>query len=131
MVRSLKCHGLYTGKTYSFSYPHRDVWPTVSLLANVVFTVYFPRCQRYHSGRSSQREPTQIFMLLQTLYHSFDEIASKSKVYKVETIGDCYMAATGLPKPQSDHHIRMARFARAIMESMTDITKKFDIILGK
>ena len=70
-------------------------------------------------------------MLLQTLYHSFDEIASKSKVYKVETIGDCYMAATGLPKPQSDHHIRMARFARAIMESMTDITKKFDIILGK
>ena len=131
MVRSLKCHGLYAGKTRSFSYPHHDVWLTVSLLAIVVFTFYFPRCQRYHYGRSSQREPTQIFMLLQTLYHSFDEIASKSKVYKVETIGDCYMAATGLPKPQSDHHIRMARFARAIMESMTDITKKFDIILGK
>lgn len=40
------------------------------------------------------------------------------------------MAATGLPKPQPDHHIRMARFARAIMESMTDITRKLDIILG-
>ena len=47
------------------------------------------------SAWSSQREPTQIFMLLQTLYHSFDMIARRLSVFKVETVGDCYVAATG------------------------------------
>ena len=41
---------------------------------------------------SSQREPPQVFTLLETLYRSFDVIAGKLKVFKVETIGDCYMA---------------------------------------
>ena len=47
------------------------------------------------SAWSSQREPTQIFMLLQTLYHNFDMIARRLSVFKVETVGDCYVAATG------------------------------------
>eukprot|EP00977_Amphora_coffeiformis_P019106 scaffold6899_cov183-Amphora_coffeaeformis.AAC.39 len=37
---------------------------------------------------SSSREPAQVFVLLQTLYQAFDEIAKKRKVFKVETIGD-------------------------------------------
>ncbi len=48
---------------------------------------------------SSIREPSQVFILLETIYHSFDEIARKKKVFKVETIGDCYVAVTGLPDP--------------------------------
>lgn len=28
-------------------------------------------------------------MLLETLYHSFDEIANRRGVFKVETVGDC------------------------------------------
>jgi class 3 adenylate cyclase len=35
-------------------------------------------------------------MLLEVLYSAFDKIASQRKVFKVETIGDCYVAATGL-----------------------------------
>ena len=45
---------------------------------------------------SSQREPTQVFTLLQTLYHAFDRVANKRDVFKVETIGDCYMAGEKL-----------------------------------
>ena len=45
---------------------------------------------------SSKREPTQVFILLETLYNNFDIIANKLDVFKVETIGDCYVAATGL-----------------------------------
>jgi class 3 adenylate cyclase len=36
---------------------------------------------------SSEREPEQVFALLQSLYQSFDKIAKKRGVFKVETIG--------------------------------------------
>ena len=36
---------------------------------------------------SSIREPCQVFFLLESLYNSFDKIARKMKVFKVETIG--------------------------------------------
>jgi class 3 adenylate cyclase len=40
---------------------------------------------------SSAREPPQVFTLLETLYGKFDEIAQRRKIFKVETIGDCYV----------------------------------------
>lgn len=40
----------------------------------------------------SAREPTQVFVLLETIYAAFDALARKRKVFKVETIGDCYVA---------------------------------------
>lgn len=52
---------------------------------------------------SSAREPQQVFVLLETVYAAFDEIAVKRRVYKVETVGDCYVAVTGLPDPRKDH----------------------------
>ena len=49
-----------------------------------------------------------MFSLLETVYHSFDNIAKRRRVFKVETIGDCYVyvqscvadvdAYIGLPK---------------------------------
>ena len=41
---------------------------------------------------SSTREPEQVFQLLETLFKEFDAAAAKRGVFKVETIGDCYMA---------------------------------------
>jgi hypothetical protein len=37
---------------------------------------------------SSSRDPIQVFTLLQAVYQAFDKIASKRRVFKVETIGD-------------------------------------------
>lgn len=45
---------------------------------------------------SSVREPSQVFTLLETIYKAFDTTAKKRKVFKVETVGDCYVAVTGL-----------------------------------
>jgi class 3 adenylate cyclase len=59
----------------------------------------------------SEREPAQTFMLLETLYCSFDTSAKRLGVFKVETVGDCYVAACGLPTPNRKHAITMARFA--------------------
>jgi hypothetical protein len=42
------------------------------------------------------REPSQVFTLLEQIYNSFDAIAKKKRIFKVETIGDCYVAAAGL-----------------------------------
>jgi class 3 adenylate cyclase len=38
------------------------------------------------------REPKQVFTLLETLYGAFDTIADAEGVFKVETIGDSYVA---------------------------------------
>jgi class 3 adenylate cyclase len=79
---------------------------------------------------SSTREPSQVFLLLETLYYQFDKIAQKKGVFKVETIGDCYVAVAGLPTPRADHHIAMACFAQDIMHSMDVMTRKLDVELG-
>ena len=39
---------------------------------------------------SSMREPTQVFKFLETIYSEFDAIAERRKVFKVETVADCY-----------------------------------------
>ena len=36
---------------------------------------------------SSSRDPSHVFLLLETIYKAFDELAAHHKVFKVETIG--------------------------------------------
>jgi hypothetical protein len=79
---------------------------------------------------SSVREPAQVFTLLETLYRAFDEIAKRRRVFKVETVGDCYVAVTGLPDPRKDHAVAMARFARDCMQRARVLTKKLEVTLG-
>jgi hypothetical protein len=49
---------------------------------------------------------------------------------QVETIGDCYMAVTGLPEPDEDHAITMARFAYQCIIKMKTITEDLESVLG-
>ena len=79
---------------------------------------------------SSQREPSQVFMLLESLYGSFDEIAKTLRVFKVETIGDSYMAVTGLPIPDKAHAVNMSRFAYHCLRRMKDLTEDLEATLG-
>ena len=45
---------------------------------------------------SSEREPAEVFTLLELLYNSYDRIANRMDVFKVETIGDCYLAGKSM-----------------------------------
>jgi class 3 adenylate cyclase len=101
--------------------PIADLFPNTTIMfADIVgFTAW-----------SSMREPSQVFTLLETIYHAFDEIAKRRRVFKVETVGDCYVAVVGLPEPRADHHIVMARFARDCLYKMGTTTKRLEIILG-
>jgi Adenylate and Guanylate cyclase catalytic domain len=52
----------------------------------------------------SVREPAQVFTLLEKIYGAFDRIAMRRGVFKVETIGDSYIAVCGLPGKHSNLH---------------------------
>jgi class 3 adenylate cyclase len=79
---------------------------------------------------SSTREPSQVFTLLETIYREFDDIAKRRRVFKVETVGDCYVAVCGLPDPRKDHYVVMARFARDCLQRMQVVLKRLEVQLG-
>mmetsp|Transcript_42744 Transcript_42744/g.103121 ORF Transcript_42744/g.103121 Transcript_42744/m.103121 type:complete len:576 (+) Transcript_42744:1120-2847(+) len=79
---------------------------------------------------SSVREPSQVFTLLEAVYGAFDQIAKRRRVFKVETVGDCYVAVTGLPEPRKDHALAMARFAKECIDKFNDISKQLELTLG-
>ena len=79
---------------------------------------------------SSTREPIQVFTLLETVYHSFDQIAKRRRVFKVETIGDCYVAVAGLPVPRRDHAPIMAKFATECLHKMKENVRNLESSLG-
>jgi Adenylate and Guanylate cyclase catalytic domain len=79
---------------------------------------------------SSEREPSQVFALLEALYHAFDVIAEQLGVFKVETIGDSYVAVAGLPKPRSDHAAVMATFGHQCLLKMRELVNQLEETLG-
>jgi adenylate cyclase len=60
------------------------------------------------SGRLDARE---VVALLDRLFTSFDELVDRYEVEKIKTIGDCYMAAAGVPRKRPDHAHALAGLA--------------------
>ena len=103
------------------SSPIADLFPETTVLFSDIsgFTAW-----------SSVREPRQVFTLLENIYGTFDAIAAKRHVFKVETIGDSYVAVTGLPEPRKDHAICMVKFARDCRKQMSELVRTLEVTLG-
>lgn len=59
----------------------------------------------HFDGITSILHPIDLISLLNTLFSRFDELTDEHHVYKVETIGDVYLVASGCPKEykRDDH----------------------------
>ena len=107
---------------------------------------------------ASARSPTEVFLLLETIYAAFDKLASTYGVFKVrvlsfacldkakftmhfsdtinryilkvETGSDHYVAVSGVPEPRKDHAVVVAKFAMACMRKMKVLTPKLEVTLG-
>ena len=47
--------------------------------------------------------PTELVELLNEVFSYFDLLIEKYWLEKIKTIGDCYMVASGVPRPRTDH----------------------------
>jgi guanylate cyclase len=56
-------------------------------------------------------EPQRVVAMLDQLFGHFDTLAEHYELEKIKTIGDCYMAAAGIPAPRADHARTMACIA--------------------
>eukprot|EP00934_Nitzschia_sp_Nitz4_P003606 Nitzschia sp. Nitz4//scaffold172_size47551//36784//40556//NITZ4_007147-RA/size47551-augustus-gene-0.40-mRNA-1//1//CDS//3329538768//3596//frame0 len=105
----------------ALDHPIADLFPEVTVMFGDIagFTAW-----------SSTRSPGHVFILLETLYGEFDRLATKRGVFKVETIGDCYLAVAGLPEPRDDHGITMVKFANSCCAHMGDLLARLSVQLG-
>jgi guanylate cyclase len=55
--------------------------------------------------------PAEVVGILDQLFSRFDTLVERHGLEKIKTIGDCYMAAAGVPNPDPDHARRAALLA--------------------
>jgi class 3 adenylate cyclase len=55
--------------------------------------------------------PAEMVGILDQLFSRFDALVERHGLEKIKTIGDCYMAAAGVPNPRPDHARRAALLA--------------------
>jgi adenylate cyclase len=60
---------------------------------------------------AQQLSPAEVVGTLDQLFSHFDTLVDRHGLEKIKTIGDCYMAAAGVPVPCADHASRAAFLA--------------------
>jgi len=64
-------------------------------------------------------DPDEVVSLLNDLFSRFDRIASRKRLEKIKTVGDCYLVVGGLPEPRADHAEAAAEMALEMLNAVT------------
>ena len=70
---------------------------------------------------SERLGPVRIVEMLNGIFTRFDDFCEEIGVEKIKTIGDNYMVAGGVPKPDPRHASKIAKMAIAMMRYISDL----------
>jgi guanylate cyclase, other len=87
--------------------------------AHEMVTIFFSNIVGF-AALCNDLAPMKISDMLDRLYNRFDELSLVYDVFKVETIGDAYMAVTNLVNDQGDHTKRIAMFSVAAVAAASE-----------
>ncbi len=87
-------------KTFGVTTPQRYDEASILMLDFVGFTTI-----------SVEHDPSTVITELNDIFTAFDRIAEHQGCERIKTIGDAYVAVSGLPEPTSDHAQSIARLA--------------------
>jgi adenylate cyclase len=74
--------------------------------------------------------PTRVVEMLDRLFGHFDTLMERYDLEKIKTIGDCYMAAAGIPLPREDHARALANVGLDMLEAVSPTGAMADLGLG-
>ncbi len=76
---------------------------------------------------SAYLSPEELVSEINQYFTAFDKTMEKFGIEKIKTIGDCYMAASGLPIESEDHAVKMVHAALEMQDTISAInTNKTD-----
>ncbi len=75
-------------------------------------------------------QAVELVRLLNELFSCFDALTERHGLEKIKTIGDCYMAAGGLPTPRADHAEAVAEMALDMQAELTHFNGEFGTSLN-
>jgi len=67
---------------------------------------------------ASSVTPERLVVLLNEIFSDYDSIADRCGLEKIKSIGDAYMAASGIPVPAGDHAARAAHMALDMLDAL-------------
>ena len=76
------------------------------------------------TGYSKGKEPARIVGELNTIFSQFDESAAQHRAERIKTIGDGYMAATGLPDADPLHVEHACELALELVSAMPELNAR-------
>ncbi|CAF3456907.1 unnamed protein product, partial [Rotaria sp. Silwood2] len=66
--------------------------------------------------------PMEVVSILNEMYTKFDKCLETHNCYKVETIGDAYMLASGVPERARNHAAEIIDMAFDMLDSIVTVT---------
>jgi len=103
-------------RDYGVSAPTRYEEASVLMLDFVAFT-----------EMSIADDPTSIVAELNDIFTNFDRITEQVGCERIKTIGDAYMAVSGLPDPNPDHGLAVAQAARLCVRYLKHRNQAHDV----